>query len=140
MTVPRWTDISVCFSLSRYTCLSLIFKHQIEFINENITDEYPVDLWNGIFQVSCELQVCLFNMGMRAPFPFQIIPNGTYSIFLEDGDVLAIQNVEDSSFLPSDDPLSGYVPSDSEWSVVGVEESGGDNEKVTDMYFSLRPN
>ena len=140
MTVPRWTDISVCFSLSRYTCPSLIFKHQIEFINENITDEYPVDLWNGIFQVSCELQVCLFNMGMRAPFPFQIIPNGTYSIFLEDGDVLAIQNVEDSSFLPSDDPLSGYVPSDSEWSVVGVEESGGDNEKVKDIYFSLRPN
>ena len=76
-------------------------------------------------------------MGMQAPIPFQIIPDGTYSISLEDGDVLAIQNVEDSSFEPSDNHLGGYLPSDFGWSVVGVDETGGDNEKVTDMYFSL---
>ena len=79
-----------------------------------------IDRWNRTFRTACRLEADLFNTGLQAPTPFQIVPNGTYTIpnFSAAKRVLANQNVE--SF-----------PSDTGSSVVGVNKTGGDNEKVT---------
>jgi hypothetical protein len=85
------------------------------------------------------LEAKLFNTGLRAPTPFQIIPDGTYFIytFSLERVVLAVQNVKDLLRSPFNKRLAEYFPSDAASSVVGVNTKGGDNEKVIEM--TLRP-
>ena len=115
-------------------------KHQIEFINENIAAMGGVKRWNHVFRIACMLEEGVFDTGLRAPTPFQIIPNGTYSIHLSSADsaVLAVQNVKSLLQPPLDTLLGGYFPSDDDFSVVGMNQTGVDNEKVRiTMYFPL---
>lgn len=85
------------------------------------------------------LEAKLFNTGLRAPTPFQIIPDGTYFIysFPRERVVLAVQNVKDLLRSPFNKRLAEYFPSDAGSSVVGVNTKGEDNEKVIEM--TLRP-
>ncbi|KAJ7876337.1 hypothetical protein B0H14DRAFT_3543761 [Mycena olivaceomarginata] len=102
-----------------------------KFINENIAAKGGIDRWNYIFNIACHLEAQLFNTGLQAPTPFPIIPDGTYSIHISslESVVLAIQNVKGFLRPPSDKLLSGYFPSDAGSSVVGMNKTGGDNER-----------
>jgi len=77
-------------------------------------DGVGLNRWNTIFRTACQLEAEVFNTGLQAPTPYQIVPNGTYSVQSTSAAgrvVLANQNVE--RFL-----------------VVGVNKKGGNNEKV----------
>ncbi|KIK17689.1 hypothetical protein PISMIDRAFT_214062 [Pisolithus microcarpus 441] len=91
-----------------------------KFINENIAAKGGVDQWNYIFNIACMLEAQLFDTGLQHHTLFRIIPDGTYFIHNSSRErvVLAIQKVEGS--LQS--PFHGS-------SVVGVDKTGGDNEK-----------
>ncbi|KAM6491916.1 hypothetical protein JOM56_012554 [Amanita muscaria] len=105
----------------------------IKFINANIMAKGGVDRWNHIFRIACLLEADLFNTGLQAPTPYQIVPNGIYSIqssSAAEGVVLANQNVESFLRSPFDKRWSAYFPSDAGSSVVGVNKPGGNNEKV----------
>jgi hypothetical protein len=81
----------------------------------------------------------LFNTGLQAPTPFQIIPEGTYSIQISSAKsvVLAIQDVKVILRPPLDQHLGGHFPSDVGSSAVGMEKTDGDKERVrVEMYFS----
>ncbi|KAG6819745.1 hypothetical protein H0H93_009092 [Arthromyces matolae] len=52
----------------------------IKFINANIAAKGGVDRWSAIFRTACQLEINIFNTGLRAPQPYQIVPSGTYSI------------------------------------------------------------
>ena len=137
MTLPPWANIPVCFLLT--IPLSYLTK-KIEFINENIAAKGGLDRWNYIFRIACQLEAKLFNTGLQSPTPFQIIPDGTYSIQISSVEsvVLAIQNVKGLLRPPLDKLLGGYFPSDAGLSVVGTKKTGLDNERVrVDMYCSL---
>jgi hypothetical protein len=69
-----------------------------------------VDRWNHIFRIACLLEADLFNTGLQAPTPYQIVPNGTYSI-------------QSSS-------AAETVVLANQSSVIGVNKTGGNNEKV----------
>jgi hypothetical protein len=69
-----------------------------------------VDRWNHIFRIACLLEADLFNTGLQAPTPYQIVPNGTYSI-------------QSSS-------AAERVVLDAGSSIVGINKTGGNNEKV----------
>ncbi|KAJ7740814.1 hypothetical protein B0H16DRAFT_1757534 [Mycena metata] len=103
----------------------------IKFINENIAAKGGVDQWNWTFNIACHLESQLFNTGLDAPTPFEIIPNGTYSIRTSSAQslVLAVQDVTGLSQLPAGKGLAGYLPSDTGSSVVGKEETGRDDER-----------
>ncbi|KAJ7765234.1 hypothetical protein B0H16DRAFT_414896 [Mycena metata] len=103
-----------------------------KFINENIAAKGGVDQWNWTFNIACHLESQLFNTGLNAPTPFEIIPNGTYSIHTSSAQslVLAVQDVTGLLRPPADKVLGEYLPSDTGSSVVGKEETGEDNEKV----------
>ncbi|KAJ7733957.1 hypothetical protein B0H16DRAFT_157937 [Mycena metata] len=102
----------------------------IKFINANITAKGGVDHWNWTFNIACNLESQLFNTGLRAPTPFEIIPNGTYSIHTSSAKslVLAVQDVTGFLRPPADKVVGGYLPSNAA-SVVGKEKTGGDHEK-----------
>jgi hypothetical protein len=79
-----------------------------------------VDEWSPMFSIACRLEADLFDTGEKAPTPYQIIPNGTYSIQSSSAAervVLADQNVESS--------------------VIGVSKTGGNNEKVIRDAFCI---
>ncbi|KAF8145104.1 hypothetical protein K438DRAFT_1992152 [Mycena galopus ATCC 62051] len=103
----------------------------IKFINENIAAKGGVDRWNYTFRIACLLEAGLFNTGWQASTPFQIIPNGTYSIHVssEKSVVLAIQNVKGLLRPPLDKLPSEDFSSDAGSSVVGIKKTGGDNER-----------
>ncbi|KAK2460463.1 hypothetical protein APHAL10511_007510 [Amanita phalloides] len=103
----------------------------IKFINANIMNSGGVDRWSDMFKEACELQIDIFNTGLQHPTPYEIILNGTYFIHSSSGKgiVLANQNVESFLQSPSGKRLSGYFPSDAGSSVVGVDKTGGNNEK-----------
>ncbi|KAJ7878010.1 hypothetical protein B0H14DRAFT_2712387 [Mycena olivaceomarginata] len=92
----------------------------IKFINANIMAKGGVDRWNSVFRIACLLEADLFNtglnIGLHAPTPYQIVPNGTYSIHNSSmkNVMLAIQNVQGSDAGPS---------------VVGMNKTGGNNER-----------
>ncbi|KAJ7476397.1 hypothetical protein B0H11DRAFT_1310403 [Mycena galericulata] len=82
-----------------------------------------------MFRIACEREADIFNTGLQAPTtPFQIIPNGTYSIYISSSKslrlVLAVQKVTDVR-----PPLDKYIPSNGGSSVVGTKKTGADNEK-----------
>ena len=144
---PAWTVVNYdrssvdkyfsMFSLHPTYLSSYLTNHRIEFINANIAAKGGVDRWNFIFRIACQLEEKLFNTGLRAPIPFEIIPDGAYFISLEKV-VVAIQNTKGALKSPSDGhPGEGVSPSDAGWSVVGVTKTGGDNEKVIEMYLVL---
>ncbi|KAJ7796428.1 hypothetical protein B0H14DRAFT_3158061 [Mycena olivaceomarginata] len=123
---PAWTVVNYDdSSVGKYT----------KFINENIAAKGGVDRWNHIFRIACMLEAELFNTGLKPCTPFQIIPDGTYSIHISsvDGVVLAIQDVKGLLRPPLDKLLGGYFPSDAgssqTVSVVGMKKTGGDNER-----------
>jgi hypothetical protein len=92
-----------------------------------------VDRWNHIFRTACLLEADLFNTGLQAPTPYQIVPNGTYSIqssSTAERIILANQNVKSFLRSPFDERLGAYFPSDTGSSVVGVNKTGGNDEKV----------
>jgi len=126
-----WANIPVCFSLTIPIVLSYK-KRQIEFINENIAAKGGIDRWNYIFRIACQLEAKLFNTGLQAPTPFQIIPDGTYSIYISSVEsvVLGIQNVNGLLQPPLDKLLGKYFPSDAGFSLVGMKKTDGDNERV----------
>ncbi|KAI6107725.1 hypothetical protein EV401DRAFT_429959 [Pisolithus croceorrhizus] len=99
-----------------------------KFINENIAAKGGVDQWNHIFNIACMLEAQLFDTGLQRHTVFRIIPDGTYFIYNSSHErvVLAIQKVEGSLQSPLDRS-----------SVVGIDKTGGDNEKVIEMYCSL---
>jgi hypothetical protein len=72
-----------------------------------------LDRWNHIFRIACLLEADLFNTGLQAPTPYNIVPNGTYSI----------QN----SSSPTRVVLTNQSP---QASIVGVDKTGGNGEKV----------
>lgn len=78
------------------------------------------------------LEADLFETGLKPPTSFQIIPDGTYFIQSSSlqGVVLAVQNVRGFLQPPLDQLIRGYFPSDVGSSVVGVNKTGGNNEKV----------
>ena len=92
------------------------------------------DRWNKIFRTACELEADVFNTGLQVPMPYQIVPNGTYTIqgsSAAERVVLANKNVESFLRSPFDKRrLGAYFPSDAGSSVVGVNKTGGNNEKV----------
>ena len=99
-----------------------------------------VDKWNPIFRIACMLEAKLFNTGLRAPpTPYQIIPNGTYFIHISEREdmVLAIQNAKGFLQSLSDKFLARSYSSNTGSSVVGASKTGGDNEKVIEMCYSL---
>jgi len=98
-----------------------------------------VDRWNHVFRIACMLEADLLNTGLQAPDPYHIIPDGTYCIHSSSlqSVVLAVQNIKDSLRSPLGKLLGGYFPGDAGSSVVGVNKTGGDNEKVIEMYWSL---
>jgi hypothetical protein len=119
---------------------SYLTKYQIEFINENIAAKGGIDRWNYIFRIACQLEAKLFNTGLQASTPFQIIPDGTYSIHISSvrSVALAVQNVKGFLRPPLDKLLDGYFPSDAGSSVLGMKTTGGDNERVrVEMYHTL---
>ena len=121
----------------RLTISVVLFSQtSIEFVNENIAAKGGVDRWNYIFGIACQLEARLFNTGLQAPTPFQIISDGTYSIQSseEECTVLAVQNVKALLRPPHDKLLGGYFPSDAGSSVTGVTKTGRNNEKVIEMY------
>jgi len=69
--------------------------------------------------------------------PFQIIPDGTYSIHISSVEsvVLGIQNIKGLLQPPLDKVLGAYFPSDVEFSVVGMNKTGGDNERVWNLLW-----
>jgi hypothetical protein len=92
-----------------------------------------VDRWNHIFRIACLLEADLFNTGLQAPTPYQIVPNGTYSIQSSSAAervVLANQDVESFLRSPFDNHLRAYFPSNAGSTIVGVNKTGGNNEKV----------
>ncbi|KAF7306280.1 Heme oxygenase-like protein [Mycena indigotica] len=52
----------------------------IKFINENIAAKGGIKAWGYIFQIACEREKDIFDTGLAAPVPYNIIPDGTYSI------------------------------------------------------------
>ncbi|KAJ7757878.1 hypothetical protein B0H16DRAFT_656624 [Mycena metata] len=118
-----WTEVN-------YNDSSL--KKYIKFVNENIAAQGGVDEWSWAFNVACLLESQLFDIGLEAPVhPYEIIPNGTYSIHTSSANnlVLAVQDVTHFLRPPAAQVLGGYLPSDTRSSVVGMEKMGGDNEK-----------
>ncbi|KAF8153689.1 hypothetical protein K438DRAFT_362417 [Mycena galopus ATCC 62051] len=108
-----------------------------EFINGNIAAKggmarSGMDRWSDIVRKACELEAQIFNTGLQAPAPFEIIPEGIYpiQIYSADSVVLAIQNVKGFLRPPLDKLLGGYFPSNGESAVVGMRKTGGDVEKV----------
>ena len=86
------------------------------------------------------LEEQLFDTGLQSPTPFQIIPDGTYSIHISSVEsvVLAIQNVKGLLRQPLDKLLGAYFPNDAELSIVGMNKTGGVNERVrVKVYRSL---
>ncbi|KAF8153715.1 hypothetical protein K438DRAFT_1987423 [Mycena galopus ATCC 62051] len=120
---PAWTVVNYdSSSVGKYT----------KFINENIAANGGIARWNYIFRIACQLEAKLFNTGLQSPTPFQIIPDGTYSIHISSVEsvVLTIQNVKGFLRPPLDKLLGEYFPSDTGSSVVGMKKTGGDNERV----------
>ena len=78
-----------------------------------------VNRWNETFKIACEHEASIFDTGMQHPTPYEIVGNGIYFIqnFSTTKRVLVNQNVEIS-------------PSDTGSSVVGVNKTGEENEKV----------
>ncbi|KAF8125682.1 hypothetical protein K438DRAFT_1005370 [Mycena galopus ATCC 62051] len=116
-TVENYDDSSV----GKYT----------EFINKNIAAKGGIARWNWIFRIACELEAKLFDTGLRPPTPFHIILDGTYLIRISSTErvVLAIQNVRGLLRPPLDKLLGPYFPSDAASSVVGMQKTGGGNER-----------
>ncbi|KAJ7750600.1 hypothetical protein B0H16DRAFT_1887778 [Mycena metata] len=104
-------------------------KKYIKFINKNIARNGGVDSdWISMFRIACEREADIFNTGLHAPTPFQIIPDGIHSIYISSSKsvklVLAVQNITDVR-----PPLDRYLPSNTRSSVVGMKPTGGDIEK-----------
>lgn len=83
-----------------------------------------------MFGLACEREADIFEIGLQAPpTPFQIIPDGTYSIHVSSSKslqlVLAVQNVTNAQ-----PPLDKYLPRNGGSSVVGKKKTGGDHQKV----------
>ena len=99
--------------------------------------------WSAIFRTACQLEAKLLDTGLQpaAPFrPFQIIPDDAYFIPTSSDQtaVLAIKNVLEGRLQPPlDKLLGGYLLSNAGLSVVEVKKTGGDNEKVIEMYCFL---
>ncbi|KAI6142555.1 hypothetical protein EDD17DRAFT_1661626 [Pisolithus thermaeus] len=104
-------------------------KKYKKFINANIKAKGGVDNWKDMFGTACKLETGIFNTGLKHPTPYQIVPKGTYSIQNAESVVLANENVENFLRSPSGKLLATYFPSDPGSSVVGVNSTGGDNEK-----------
>ncbi|KAJ7775548.1 hypothetical protein B0H16DRAFT_1713131 [Mycena metata] len=100
----------------------------IKFINANIAAKGGVDQWNWTFNLACLLEAKLFDTGLKAPTPFEIIPDGTYSIYTSSAKdlVLGVRDVTSSS---ADKSLVQYLPSDARSSIVGMEKTGGDHQR-----------
>ncbi|KAF8133163.1 hypothetical protein K438DRAFT_1998216 [Mycena galopus ATCC 62051] len=101
-------------ALSKDAVAELLKKNQDVF-NEVINHPFPQAL----------------DKGLQSPTPFQIIPDGTYSIHIScvESVVLTIQNVKGFLRPPLDKLLGGYFPSDAGSSVVGMKKTVGDNER-----------
>ncbi|KAF7306288.1 Heme oxygenase-like protein [Mycena indigotica] len=68
---PAWIEVNFdSSSVGKYT----------KFINENIAAQGGLDRWNYIFRIACGLERDLFDTGLAAPAPYNIIPDGTYSV------------------------------------------------------------
>ncbi|KAJ7740128.1 hypothetical protein B0H16DRAFT_1465012 [Mycena metata] len=107
-------------------------KKYKEFVNENIAAHGGVNQWSWAFNVACLLESQLFDIGLEAPdHPYEIVPNGTYSIHTSSANnlVLAVQDVTPFLRPPAAQVLGGYLPSNTTLSIVGNEKTGGDNEK-----------
>ncbi|KAJ7744664.1 hypothetical protein B0H16DRAFT_1559768 [Mycena metata] len=108
--------------------LSWLTKQQPEFINKNIALNGGVKEWNWMFRIACERELEIFNTGLHAPTPFQIIPDGIHSIHISSSKgvrlVLAVHNVTDVR-----PPLDRYLPRNARSCIVGMKPTGGDNEK-----------
>ncbi|KAI6169023.1 hypothetical protein EDD17DRAFT_458170 [Pisolithus thermaeus] len=104
-------------------------KKYRKFINANIKAKGGVDKWKDIFGTACKLETGIFNTGLKHPTPYQIVPKGTYSIQNAEHVVLAHENVANFLRSPSGKLLAAYFPGDPGSSVVGVNSTGGDNEK-----------
>ncbi|KAJ7744662.1 hypothetical protein B0H16DRAFT_1559759 [Mycena metata] len=108
--------------------LSWLTKQQPEFINKNIALNGGVKDWNWMFRIACERELEIFNTGLHAPTPFQIIPDGIHSIHISSSKgvrlVLAVHNVTDVR-----PPLDRYLPRNARSCIVGMKPTGGDNEK-----------
>ncbi|KAJ7885565.1 hypothetical protein B0H14DRAFT_1346388 [Mycena olivaceomarginata] len=121
---PAWTVVNYdSSSVAKYT----------KFINANIAAKGGINRWNDTFKIACELEAKLFNTGLpkhASSTPFHIVPDGTYSLHMSTAEsvVLAIQNVKGFLRPPLDKLLGGYFPSDAA-SVVGTNETGGENER-----------
>ncbi|KAJ7731887.1 hypothetical protein B0H16DRAFT_1582787 [Mycena metata] len=112
-------------------------KKYINFINENIAVAGGVDEWNGPFNEACHHEAQIFNTGLHAPAPFEVVPNGTYSIHTSSASslVLAVQDVTGFSRPLADKVLDEYLPSDAASYVVGKEKTGEDNERVRAVFL-----
>ncbi|KAF8201902.1 hypothetical protein K438DRAFT_1758169 [Mycena galopus ATCC 62051] len=75
----------------------------------NYTTKGGLDRWSWVFRIACQLEAKLFNTGLKAPTPFRVIPDGTFSIHNSSAEsiVLAIQNVTASLPAPLDKPPGG---------------------------------
>ncbi|KAJ7744601.1 hypothetical protein B0H16DRAFT_1559579, partial [Mycena metata] len=107
---------------------SQLSKQQPEFINKNIALNGGVKEWNWMFRIACERELEIFNTGLHAPTPFQIIPDGIHSIHISSSKgvrlVLAVHNITDLR-----PPLDKYLPSNPRSCILGIKPTGGDNEK-----------
>jgi len=128
---PAWIEINYDpSSADKYISRFLPY---LPYLFSNIMNKGGVDRWNKIFRTACELEADVFNTGLQTPTPYQIVPNGTYSIQSSSAAervVLADQNIESFLRSPFDKRLGAYFPSDAGSSVVGVNKTGGNNEKV----------
>jgi len=99
-----------------------------------------IDKWNHVFRIACLLEADLFNTGLQAPTPYQIVPEGTYSIQSSSAVVLANQDVPSFLHSPFGMLLGAYFPSNPGLSVIGINKTGGNNEKVMeDVLVSVCP-
>ncbi|KAJ7762886.1 hypothetical protein B0H16DRAFT_1805605 [Mycena metata] len=83
----------------------------IKFINANIAAKGGVDHWNWTFNIACNLESQIFNIGLRAPTPYEIIPNGTYSIHTSSAKSLVL-TVQDAT---------GFLRQTSQWLVFATK-------------------
>ncbi|KAG6843380.1 hypothetical protein H0H87_005260, partial [Tephrocybe sp. NHM501043] len=98
----------------------------IKFINANLTAKGGSDRWHNIFKTACQLESGIFDTGLQVPKPYQIVPNGTYSIRSSS---VALANKSVTLRPPVDKSLKLYFPSTAGSSIVGIEKTGRNNEK-----------
>ncbi|KAJ7039977.1 hypothetical protein C8F04DRAFT_1391981 [Mycena alexandri] len=117
----------------------------IDFINANIMAKGGVDRWNSVFRIACLLEADLFNTGLNAglhaPTPYQIIPNGTYSMhnsFMKNV-MLTIQNVKGSDAGSSIVGMNKPCGNNERWHVTATKSGYTFRNLGTGLYLGISP-